>query len=155
MNRTLINLHKFKSSPEITDPKHFYYYGSLKEELCDDNLSKIKHLINSTCEDTGIMTLFNSTLFQNADYKRIKYSQKLGQNNAEQFSGDRYKIKFTLTMTVNRRFMNKMDSRLKEMKSKQVRIVDLFNGKFQAENYFSCLNEDFSRIRLLQGDGMV
>jgi len=67
-NRTLTNLHKFDYSNDILNDKHFYYYGNLKEELWD-NINYFTNLLNSTWEGTGILTLFNQTLFYKADYK--------------------------------------------------------------------------------------
>jgi len=52
----------------ILNDKHFYYYGNLKEELWD-NINYFTNLLNSTWEGTGILTLFNQTLFYKADYK--------------------------------------------------------------------------------------
>lgn len=69
-NRTKTNMHKFKYSTDLLENEHFYYYGNLKEELCDDNLSQMFSLIKSNCKDSGILTLYNRTFLHHSEYKK-------------------------------------------------------------------------------------
>ncbi|CAI2364004.1 unnamed protein product [Moneuplotes crassus] len=144
-NRSVNNIHKFSYTDDPLSRSQFYYYGNLKEELCDDNLVHMFKYLNSSCGDTGIHTFFNSTLFQHSQYKSVSF--KMIHNKDEKS----FDVKFRVNFIVTRRFLLGIKSQLKEITQRSTEIQSLIHSRYKDENFYSCLNGDSSKITLHQG----
>jgi len=66
----------------------------------------------------------------------------------------RFIVNFRLSFVVQRRFLHNIQSQLSAVSQKSLKIEDLLHSRYKDQNFYSCLNSDFSEIRLHQGSGI-